>query len=363
MIFTVNSLVFTLGTLVLEGWGAFLARCVCALILALAGWVLSRWLSARLFPKLLGHSWRFAPTPILLKSFSGPTARAALFTGLYLALASLPWAIAGVPKFLLTVYQIAVTFCVFQSLYRASGLAELLLASASSEVRGNKTLTSMLNKTYKALVIVLGAATIAQESGLPVGSILAGAGLAGLTVSLAAQDTAGNLFSGLVILLERPFVLGDWVKIGDVEGEVVDISFRSTKIRASDNSIYILTNSNVSSTTINNGTQRTKRLYRFTVTVPFATPRAKLEQLMAALTATLKASPHTYEDTVFVKINGFGSTGIEIILSAYLRTPDYEKFLGMQTELDLDVLDVMNSTGVEFAMPASSVYVKDATTK
>jgi hypothetical protein len=76
------------------------------------------------------------------------------------------------------------------------------------------------------------------------------------------HDMAKNFFSGVVILLDKPFSIGDWITVGDVEGEVVDINFRSTKVRAVDNSIYILTNSTVSSATINNATLRNKRLYR-----------------------------------------------------------------------------------------------------
>ena len=176
------------------------------------------------------------------------------------------------------------------------------------EVRANRTLTTLLNKVYKVLIVVLGIMTMAQETGLPVGSIVASAGLVGLTISLAAQDSAKNLFSGLVILLDRPFSIGDWITVGDVSGEVVDINFRSTKVRALDNSVYILTNSTVSSATINNGTLRNKRLYRFTLGVTYDTSRPQLEQLMADLTAMLKASPYTYEDSVLVKLNGFGAS-------------------------------------------------------
>lgn len=358
MIFTVQNLTFTAGTLVLEGWLALSARAVCALALLGAGWLLSWWLRVYFFPRMLGRSWKTAAAPILLRSLALPVQRAAMFTGVYFALASLPWAIASVPKFLLIVYEIAVTFCVCQGLYRASGLAELLLSSCSEEIRSNKTLASMLNKTYKVLVVVFGAATIAQESGLPVGSILAGAGLVGLTVSLAAQDTASNLFSGLVILLERPFVLGDWVKIGDVEGEVVDISFRSTKIRTLDNAVCVLTNSNVSGSTITNATQRTKRLYSYTLSVPYGATRAQLEALMADLAAMLKASEYTYEDSVSVKLSKFGSAGIDIAVSAYLRTPDTLRALEMQNDLNLDLMDLMQQSGLDFATPSMKISLE-----
>ena len=343
--------------LLLEGWLAFAARCVCALALLFIGWVVSRWMQKSLFPRLLKRSWHFAFTHPLLESFARPTARIAWYTGMYLALRSLPWAIPGLAALLLKAYRMMLVFLIGTGFYHASGIAALLLASSSEEVRTNRTLLTLLDKVYKVAVVVLCGATIAQESGLPVGSVVASAGLIGLTISLAAQDMAKNFFSGVVILLDKPFSIGDWITVGDVEGEVVDINFRSTKVRAVDNSIYILTNSTVSSATINNATLRNRRLYRFTLGVTYDTTRPQLEKLMADLDAMLKASPDTYEDTAFVRMTGFGDSSINLMVSAYLRTADLGVFLRMQNDLNLNIMDVMKADGVDFAFPSTTVYL------
>ena len=358
MIFSIRNLGFELGSLLLEGWAAFAARVVCAALLLVLGWLARQLLSRKVCPALLRRSWRLAGTPILLRSFAVPVQRLTLAAFIYAAAASLPWAIPGVSKFLLTVFELAATFFVCQGLYAAADLTDLLLANCGEEVRANRTLTTLLNKVYKVLIVVLGIMTMAQETGLPVGSIVASAGLVGLTISLAAQDSAKNLFSGLVILLDRPFSIGDWITVGDVSGEVVDINFRSTKVRALDNSVYILTNSTVSSATINNGTLRNKRLYRFTLGVTYDTTRPQLEQLMTDLTAMLKASPYTYEDSVLVKLSGFGASSIDLLVSAYLRTADMTRFLQMQNDLNLDLMDVMQKNGVDFAFPSTTVYLE-----
>ena len=358
MLFTINDLGFSIAGLLLEGWFAFAARCVCALALLFVGWVCCRWLRKKLFPRLLQRSWHFAFTHPLLESFASPAARIAWYTGIYLALRSLPWAIPGFPALLLKVYRMLLVFLIGTGFYHASGIAALLLASSSEEVRTNRTLLTLLDKAYKIVVVLLCGATIAQESGLPVGSIVASAGLVGLTISLAAQDMAKNFFSGVVILLDKPFSIGDWISVGEVEGEVVDINFRSTKVRALDNSMYILTNSTVSSATINNGTLRNKRLYRFTLGVTYDTTRPQLEQLMTDLTAMLKASPYTYEDSVLVELSGFGASSIDLLVSAYLRTADMTRFLQMQNDLNLDLMDVMQKNGVDFAFPSTTVYLE-----
>lgn len=357
MIFVIHSLGFAIGNLLLEGWAAFAARCACALALLALGALARSLLRKKLFPKLLAHSWHFEATHILLQSFSVPAQRMVWFSGIYLALASLPWAIQGMPKLLLMVYRMAMTLCICEGLYLASDVASLLLKSCSEEIRSNKTLLSLLDTAYKVLVVILGVATLAQESGFPIGSIVAGAGLIGLTISLAAQETAGNIFSGIVILVDKPFAVGDWIIAGDVEGEVIDINFRSIKIRGLDKSVSILTNSKVCSSTIVNCAMRTTRPYKFTLGVTYGTSRAKLEQLMADLTAMLEASEYVEKGSALVRLTSFGDSSINLLVSAYLRTNQAGTFLQMQNDLNLNVMDVMQRDGVDFAFPSTTVYL------
>ena len=357
MIFVIHSLGFAIGNLLLEGWAAFAARCACALALLALGALARSLLRKKLFPKLLAHSWHFEATHILLQSFSVPAQRMVWFSGIYLALASLPWAIQGMPKLLLMVYRMAMTLCICEGLYLASDVASLLLKRCSEEIRSNKTLLSLLDTAYKVLVVILGVATLAQESGFPIGSIVAGAGLIGLTISLAAQETASNIFSGIVILVDKPFAVGDWIIAGDVEGEVIDINFRSIKIRGLDKSVSILTNSKVCSSTIVNCAMRTTRPYKFTLGVTYGTSRARLEQLMADLTAMLEASEYVEKGSALVRLTSFGDSSINLLVSAYLRTNQAGTFLQMQNDLNLNVMDVMQRDGVDFAFPSTTVYL------
>ncbi len=360
MIFQIRDLSFSLGGLLLEGPLALAARFGCSALILLAGWLVQRWLRSRLLPRLGRVHWRFAALPILLSSFAKPLERFAFATGLYLALAALPWGTVPAGAFLLKLYRMAVILLLSWGLYGASELTGLLLTSAKEEIGSNQTLRSVLAKAYKVLVAVLGVLMAAQELGLPVTGVITGAGLAGLTVSLAAQDTASNLFGGLIILAERPFQIGDWIVVGSVEGAVEDISFRSTRVRALDNSVYILTNSNVCASTVNNCAQRQKRLYRFTLGVTYEATRPRLEKLMADLAAMLTASACTYEDSVTVRLTGFGASSIDILVSAYLRTADTNEFLRMQNELNLALMDVMAANGLSFAYPSTSVYIEKA---
>lgn len=357
MIFSIRDLSFELGSVLLEGWPAFAARAVCALLILLAAWLVRRWLTHKGFPALEARSWHFTGTPILLRSFAVPVQRMCTVVGIYLAASSLPWAIPGVRKLFLMAFQLVMTLLVCEGLYAASELADLVLASCSPEIRSNKTLLSLLNTTYKVLVIAVGVAAGAQEVGFPIGSIVAGAGLIGLTISLAAQETASNIFSGIVILVDKPFAVGDWILVGDVEGEVIDINFRSIKIRSLDKTVSVITNSKVCSSTIVNCAMRSTRPYKFTLGVTYNTSRAKLEQLMADLTAMLEASPYVEKGSALVRLTSFGDSSINLLVSAYLLTNQAGTFLQMQNDLNLNVMDVMQKNNVDFAFPSTTVYL------
>ena len=357
MIFSIRDLSFELGSMLLEGWPAFAARAVCALLILLAAWLVRRWLTHKGFPALEARSWHFTGTPILLRSFAVPVQRMCTVVGIYLATSSLPWAIPGVRKLFLMAFQLVMTLLVCEGLYAASELADLVLASCSPEIRSNKTLLSLLNTTYKVLVTAVGVAAGAQEVGFPIGSIVAGAGLIGLTISLAAQETASNIFSGIVILVDKPFAVGDWILVGDVEGEVIDINFRSIKIRSLDKTVSVITNSKVCSSTIVNCAMRSTRPYKFTLGVTYNTSRAKLEQLMADLTAMLEASPSVEKGSALVRLTSFGDSSINLLVSAYLLTNQAGTFLQMQNDLNLNVMDVMQKNNVDFAFPSTTVYL------
>ena len=117
--------------------------------------------------------------------------------------------------------------------------------------------------------------------------------------------------------------MGDWITVGDVEGEVIDINFRSTRIRSLDKTINVVTNSKICSSTVQNAALRTMRPYKFNLGVTYGTTRPKLEQLMKDLQTMLDASPYTNKGTNIVQLANFGDSSINILVSAYLLTNAY----------------------------------------
>ena len=364
MIFS-SDLTYRLGSLSFSGTGAMLAHIVTAGVIALLFWAVSRFLKFWLLPRM---QKRLAPTrlqviPMLLDGFGTVIPMFVWVTGCYTALAALPWADArraAVSAALLLLYRIVCILLLGRGLWGSAPVCSLLLGGAANrlDLNTNRTLISVLEKVFRFCVLALCIITVLDELGYPVTGLITGLGLTGLTFSLAAKDSASNMFSGLMILIEKPFGIGDWIKVGDVEGTVEDLTFRSTKVRALDNSLYVLPNATVSSATINNGTKRTKRLFRFTLGVTYDATRPQLEALMAALAKMLRERCEVETESVTVRLTGFGDSSIDILVSCYVETPDLARFLSIQNSLNLDIMDVMAQCGTSFAFPSTSVYIE-----
>jgi MscS family membrane protein len=349
---------FVAGPLALEGMAALAVRLVLSILIFVVFALAARLCDKKLFPKLQGHHWPRETLNVLVRGFAKPVHTLLLVFGAYFALAALPWSSAAIGSLLLSCLRMAVTLCLCWGLWNSSDICGLLLGATKADFAQNQTLNMLFGKIYKFLIALFGGLMVIEETGLPVTGIITGAGLAGLTISLAAQNSASNIFNGILILVEHPFGIGDWITVNDVSGTVEDITFTATKIRALDNSLYVVPNSSVCSAIINNGTNRTKRLYRFTLGVVYDTSRAQLEQLMADITAMLQARDDVYADSITVRLTGFGDSSIDILVSAYIKTADMGRFLAVQTELNLDLMDIMNKNGTSFAFPSTSVYLE-----
>ena len=340
------------------------AALLAAALTAFVFWLASRFFKSWLMPRLcrLAEKMHLKGLYILLCGFSKPLPVLIWLAGLCIALPMLP--LPSMQVHLSGLGQLGLRFsllgCGGWGLWNATDLCELAMQSLSAklDMKANVTLLALLKKTYRVLVIAFVVLAMLDLVGIPVTGLITGFGLAGLTVSLAAQDSASNLFSGLIILMERPFAIGDWITVNGVDGEVEDLTFRSTKIRALDNTLYVLPNSSVTNATINNSDARTKRLFRFNLNLTFDSSREKLEQLMDSLLAHLKADPELDAGSVIVRLTGFSESGVTILVSAYVLHEGLQEFLDVQNRLNLDIMDMVRAQDLHFAMTASRVYLE-----
>ena len=344
----------------LNPFGTTVTICLTAALTVALFWLLSRFCKKWLMPFLTRIAERFhlQGIQVLIRSFTTPLPILIFLWGILAAMPILYAPLIGARSVLT---RIANLLCIGWGLWNATDLCDLLLNSLSShlDLKANLTLLSILKKTYRVLVAIFVAIAVLDVLDYPVTGLLTGFGLVGLTVSLAAQDSASNLFSGLMILIERPFSIGDWITVNGVDGEVEDLTFRSTKIRALDNTLYVLPNSSVTSATINNSAARFKRLFRFNLNLSFDSSREQLEALMDRLYKHLQATDGVDPESVIVRLTGFNESGVSILVSAYILRRELSDFLTVQNKLNLDILDFVREAGLRFALTTSRVYLEN----
>lgn len=332
------------------------------LVPALVGWLLSRavklWLGPRITAKAQAKG--MSALEILSREFTIPVELSIQAVGYALALRNLPVTLVGYEALVMKVLRILVVILMTRGLWGSWPLCSLLLreVGAKLSLETNQILLRLLSQCYKVLMIALGALVILQELGIPVTGLVTGVGLVGLTVSLGAQETASSLFAGVILILEKPFSLGDWITVGEVEGSVEDISFRSTRIRTIENTLVVLPNSKVSAANIWNATRRTKRHWKFTLGLTYDTSREKMEEIIQALRQLLEQSPAVVEGSVLVNMSGFSASSLDITVECYLKALEKDAYLADCNHIYLEILDKVRELGGDFAFPSTTVYLQ-----
>lgn len=220
-------------------------------------------------------------------------------------------------------------------------------------------LAPFATKTFKVLVIVVGFLMMLQNFGINVTALLAGLGIGGVALAFAAQDTVANVFGTITILLDRPFKLGDWVKIGDTEGNVEELGFRSTRIRTFYNSLITIPNSVVAKERIDNYSAR-RGLIRFRHTLGFtydATP-AQLHEFCENLRYHLLQDPTIDRNRILAHFNSYGDFSLNVLVNFHYTLQDGEVDASrINSYLNL-IFETAQKTGLSFAFPTQTLIMQ-----
>jgi MscS family membrane protein len=235
-------------------------------------------------------------------------------------------------------------------------------AAAKTSSKLDDALVPLVTKTIKVFVTVMGIVFIADNLDVDVTSLLAGLGLGGLAFALAAKDVAGNLFGSITVLLDQTFHVGDWVLIGDVEGTVEHIGFRSTRIRTFYNSQVSVPNSTLITSSVDNMGKRTYRRLSCKLSIAYDTPPERIEAFCEGIRELVRQHPYTRKDYYHVYLNEFGASAIEILVYVFWQTPDWGTELRERHRFLLDCLRLAKRLGVEYAYPTQTIYMKQADT-
>ena len=186
------------------------------------------------------------------------------------------------------------------------------------------------------------------------GALITGLGIGSAAVALAAQDMVKSLLSGFTILTDKPFVVGDWIEVSTYQGTVIDITFRSTRIKSYDNTVITIPNSTITSTYVINWNRLTSR--RFDCTLH--TPSEKIRKFIREIRLVLENNPMVIKETVQVSLHEITMASCEIKIFLYVREADYNRFLDIKEELLCSMLFVAEKENIELASPRQNVYLR-----
>lgn len=184
-------------------------------------------------------------------------------------------------------------------------------------------------------------------------TILAGLGVGGIAVALAAQKTIENLFGGISVIGDRPVLVGDFCRFGNRVGTVIDIGLRSTRIRTLDRTVVSVPNGQFSAMELENFSSRDKIWFHQTLSLRRDTTSQQIRQVLSSIQETLKQNPKVETGDIPVRFVGIGNYSFDIEVFAYVKTPDFDEFLGIQQDLLLELLRAVERAGTGLAVPWS----------
>jgi MscS family membrane protein len=209
-------------------------------------------------------------------------------------------------------------------------------------------------RTVKIFVALMATIAVMQNLGYDATGILAGLGVGGLALALAAQKTVENLFGGMMLITDQPVRVGDLCRFGNRTGVVEDIGLRSTRIRTPERTVVSVPNTEFSSTQIENLSVRDRMLLLTTLGLRPDTTAAQLRAVLDALRTMLEATSRIDRASVSVRFVGIRDTAFDVELQAYVLTRDWNEFLAVREEVYLAALDLLDRTGIGLAGRAAS---------
>lgn len=333
-------------------WLALVAAVPLAIVL---GWAIVLFLAIprRLYLRLRHrpnlHSYSHVSKPLLL-CFSAIAHR---IIASYFGLPLLPRFYYG------RTIAVLVTIGFFWFLLRVAGVTMRRLRTHAVAVgrSGTGTLMVLGERLLKALIVIVAILLILAIFGFNLTTVLAGLGIGGIAIALAAQKTLENLFGGISVLADEVIRVGDYCKFGDRSGTVEDISLRSTRVRTDDRTQLSIPNGAVATMNVENLSRRDKFLFNPTLSMRADTSPDQLRSLLAGIRRMLYEHPKVETSSTDIRFTGFGASALTLSLTAYIPTRDFGEFAGVREDLLLRIMDIVRSSGSALAFPSQTLYL------
>ena len=223
----------------------------------------------------------------------------------------------------------------------------------------SKINSEFLSKIAKTIIYTIAIFLIIQELGFDLGGLITGLGLGGVILTLAAQDTAKNLFGGVMIFLDKPFKVGDYIEASTYSGTVEDITFRSTAVRTLDGSLIHIPNSEMSAIAITNWNEVNKRRYLTNLTIELATPLEKIEKVKQEIQNMLLEQEEISSDTIRVNFENILDNGMQLVVLAYTEITSLVDYLKLKEKLNYNIMSILENNNVQLAYNTQTIHVKN----
>jgi MscS family membrane protein len=259
-----------------------------------------------------------------------------------------------------TINRSLITVLIFWTFHQVVGPFSAVIKSAGGLI--SRDLINWIIKAIKILILILGFAAVLDLWGIKIGPIIAGLGLFGVAVALGAQDLFKNLISGILVLVERRFQVGDWIYVdGVIEGTVENIGFRSTVVRRFDKSLATIPNFQFAEQAVINKSLITNRRIDWAIGLEYRTTSDQLKNIKEQIENFIKTNSNfsNSEDTILaVKIEQFAASSIDIRLICFTKTANYLEWMNVKDLLAMEIKSIVERNKASFAFPSTSIYVE-----
>ena len=297
-------------------------------------------------------------TELKASKMYAPLKRMFLCIGIYVALRVFPTSAQ-------MTYYINETFKIIVIIFITQGLTSIMTKNSKIFKRilnlsEDDTVNDFFCKVFRALTWIISIFVIMLELGFDLSGLATGLGLVSAVIALAAQELVKNLISGFSILTDKPFVLGDWIEVGEYAGRVIDISFRSTRVKALNNTIITIPNSKIATEYVINWNRLKSRKMDFTLGLDLNTPTEKIKKTVKEIKLVLKNNPKVVEETVQVNFDQIGSCSSDIRIFLDINETEYFKYLNAKQEILCSMLTLIEKENIQLAYPTQTIYVKNS---
>ena len=346
----------------LEGiFGINVSEIIIGLIIFLFFYVLrrifARFLMNRLNKIVLRSGNKLDDT--IIKVIEGPLKFLPVVVGFIIASSYVDFS-TDVQNFIDLINRSLITIFIFWLLHQLVIPFSFLIKKFEEKI--SKPLVDWTLRGLKILIFILGVVAILELWGIKVGPVIAGLGLFGVAVALGAQDLFKNLISGIMLLMERRFTIGDVILVsGEVEGVVEQIGFRSTLVRKFDTTPVMVPNYKFSEHSVTNYTRRHHRRIRWLIGLEYKTSINQLKNIRDEINKIIENNSNFAKNentSHFVRIDSFSDSSIDMLVQAFTTTNDWGEYLKIKEYLAVKIIEIIESNSSAFAFPSQSIYVE-----